>query len=1829
MNVAVMLLFGLLLSDQYAVAGDIQGASLVCPNQSNGYSFTSTSSVCGPSQGPITNYSWSVSGGTILSGRNSSFCRVSWSHNDGFKSISVTIRRSDDACGESGNLSVSLRSEVLPASDPANQANTPPQPELSGQNFCEGETINLSLPGYTLRSNYEIQWQYRPNAVADWDEFAITNNGTTNTSFTIPDLTGSTFPVAISFRAVERNIYCRGIQRSSTPVIANVFPAPPTMTFGTSGRPTCPNGSDAQINIASIDGGLETYDFTVCRLVPCSAGDAGAIRLGGQYFCPPVSCTNFTRTQPVADWRNNGYNITSADAPISAGWYEVTAEPSGTSDLCFAREYVQVLPALPLTVSQPTTGSPTCIGGNDGSITVPTSRGLGPFTYEAFTTQDFSGSPVPATVVGNQIRGLSAGTYYIRVRDNCSPANQVAYWGMSTSGTAVVITDPTNGFRIDNAQGIPILCATESSPTGTATVSILNRSGNVNFQLLDDMGMEVEASGFIAANSHTFSRQHAIGNYTVRVTDQNSPACSDTEAVTIGGIAALNLNAADIDIVCRGANDGQITITGIGGSSNYQYSIDGGANWFNNNVFPGLSPGDYTPAVRDANVNAPFPECSFVSTMDVTISEPTTSLSIDNVSITRELECFGDSDGRLLVAVSGGTPGTFGYTFSIFDGAALVETGDGLTSYEFRNLYSADFSIVVVDGNGSTFGCTDNTTFFFPQPDELGIVSATPLVYVGGNNIRCFDEDNGEITVITEGGIYPHDVTIDGITQTINADGESTTFTGLVADTYTIAVEDANRCLYEEDITLTEPEELLIDETTLLTYIGDNNISCNGEADGEVTVTTMGGILPHQVVVNGETMEINASTPSVTFTGLSAGTYSVDITDANGCTDTRGITLTEPELFEVASIDIPTFFGGFNLRCNGDDDATSTVVTTGGIYPHDVTVNGVTITLNAPGEQATFTDLIAGTYDVDIVDVNGCANNTSFEITEPDVLQLDDTQTVIVQPECFGDNTASLTLQAMGGVLVNGVDYHYEIDHLNLPNDLPFVFDAHQELDGINVTFDELIAGQYQITVFDHFGVNGRMGGCVFVDTVEITTVNQLVIDIQSTDITCKGDLNGTASISLSGGTAPYTVIWLDEFRQAIETDVVNDGELGLLENRGEGLYFLRISDASGCEYYQAGLNFSIEGPLQPLELVANKRDINCFGDNNGLVQLQASGGWQEQPYLYGTDLANLGVTNTFFEDLAPGTYRYYVQDSRGCIDSVDVEIIEPALLTLGTVQVDNISCNGGNDGLVLLDPQGGRTPYQFSVDGASFQSSSLFDSLVAGTYNFTVRDSSNCEAFLSVTLTEPSPLTVDVINIVDTRCSENGGSAESQVSGGTPPYIYRWTDSNDNLLSSTTTIDQLFGGDYQLAVEDDNGCITIVPFEVLNTNDIMIEVAQVTPVSCFGGSDGAIDITVLESTPPLNIIWSNGATTEDVSGLSAGTYTVTFSDAAGCEVTETIEITSPEAIGLTVTNNQIPTCFEGCDGALTVEPFGGVAPYTYLWPDEGEISSTVTGKCAGSYTVIVTDSNGCTYEETITIEEAAPIEIGLGGSSTICEGQTVELDAGDWQTYSWTGVNGFTSDQRMVTLTDGGQYTLQVTDTDGCVGTESFEVIISNDLLAADFLMPSEGFVGDTVVCIDISWPIVDGITWDYDQSAFNAKRAEGPYLDLELLQEGTHTVSMEAFLGGCEDIRSYDIVVRPASEKNSVGGRFGGQEEGVKVYSLYPNPNQGSFQVDVELHQAGDIHLQLVSVTGDRVWYEYFGRDNVTYSIDVSVDDAPPGVYLLSLETPEESRVLRLFIE
>lgn len=300
---------------------------------------------------------------------------------------------------------------------------------------------------------------------------------------------------------------------------------------------------------------------------------------------------------------------------------------------------------------------------------------------------------------------------------------------------------------------------------------------------------------------------------------------------------------------------------------------------------------------------------------------------------------------------------------------------------------------------------------------------------------------------------------------------------------------------------------------------------------------------------------------------------------------------------------------------------------------------------------------------------------------------------------------------------------------------------------------------------------------------------------------------------------------------------------------------------------------------------------------------------------------------------------------------SLNIPVPDP--ITLNPV-VDSITCFEANDGSIQLNIQGGTQP--FSITWSHGGSGNGVSSLGPGSYTVSVTDDVGCTGQQTFTLTEPDALNITA-NTVDVECyASSTGAIDISIVGGSTPYEFSWSNG-----ASTEDLDQIPAGSYQLTITDGNGCTTHEAFEVTQPRPITIS-PTITHVNCNGDGNGSINLNVSGGTAGYDFEWDNGATAPNRSNLDGGNYSVTVTDAAGCQESQTFEIEEPEPI--TISFDITPVSCEGeQDGILTANIQGGQSPYQYQW-SSGENESSLTGLSTGAYTLTVTDANACTSDE-------------------------------------------------------------------------------------------------------------------------------------------------------------------------------------------------------------------------------------------------------------------------
>ncbi|WP_188621361.1 beta strand repeat-containing protein, partial [Flavobacterium suaedae] len=874
------------------------------------------------------------------------------------------------------------------------------------------------------------------------------------------------------------------------------------------------------------------------------------------------------------------------------------------------------------------------------------------------------------------------------------------------------------------------------------------------------------------------------------------------------------------------------------------------------------------------------------------------------------VSCNGANDGYLVVTVTGGTA-LYSYSFS--NGASL--SGTPLTSIAISNLPPGEITVTVTDGNG----CTDSDTATITAPSAF---TANAIV---DSNVTCNGGSNGSATVTPSGGNSPYTYLWDN--------GETTaTATALTAGNRSVTITDNGGCTATTSVTITQPTAVSASGVA-------TNVSCNGGNNGAIDLTVTGGTTPYTYVWN------NAATTE-DLSGLTAATYSVTVTDANGCTATETVDVFEPIILEANGV-------ATNVSCNGGNDGTVDLTVIGGNPPYTFAWNNTATTEDLSG-------LMAGTYSVTVTDAKGCTATESVDVFEPVILE---TSGVATNVSCNGGSDGAINLTVVGG----NPPYTYAWNNTATTEDL-----------------SGLTAGTYSVTITDS-------KGCTATETVDVFEPVILEASGVATNVSCNGGNDGAINLTVVGGNPPYTFVWN------------NSATTEDLSGLTAATYSVTITDSKGCTATETVDVF------EPIILEANgvATNVSCNGGSDGAINLTVVGG--NPPYTFAW---NNSATTEDLSGLTAATYSVTITDSKGCTATETVDVFEPIILEASAVATD-ATC-AGNDGSVDLTVIGGNPPYTYAWNNTA--TTEDLSGLSEGTYSVTVTDAKGCTATESVVVGAPPAI---IANAVATPVNCNGGNdgaVDLTVTGGTAPYTFVW-----NNTATTEDLAGLTAGTYEVTVTDANGCTATESVEVTEPT-VLVASGVATNVSCNAGTDGAVDLTVTGGTAPYTFVWNNTATTEDLAGLTAGTYDVTVTDANGCTATESVEVTEPTAIVVDVVVNTNVTCNGGSTGDASITVTGGTAPFEVIVngttfsniPDNTTLP--IGGLSAGTYPVNVTDGNGCTATSSITITEpTALVASGNVDANVSCNGGndgaiTVNVTGGTGDySYAWTGMEEVT----------------------------------------------------------------------------------------------------------------------------------------------------------------------------------------------------------------------------
>ncbi len=576
--------------------------------------------------------------------------------------------------------------------------------------------------------------------------------------------------------------------------------------------------------------------------------------------------------------------------------------------------------------------------------------------------------------------------------------------------------------------------------------------------------------------------------------------------------------------------------------------------------------------------------------------------------------------------------------------------------------------------------------------------------------------------------------------------------------------------------------------------------------------------------------------------------------------------------------------------------------------------------------------------------------------------------------------------------------------------------------------------GIYTCTISD-IGTCQIITDPIFVDFENLINYSLLSL----TPPTCQGLDNGSATLLISGGVPPYDIHWASG---------INGSQVS---NLTSGTYVITITDGSSCTIESEPI--TVTGRQAITAGVALSRDVDCSGDNNGIIQLGISGG--TPPY---NVLWNNGLTTPTITQLSQGQYSVTITDILGCSNTIDdIRINEPDKLSVIINNKENLNCPDDNTGMIDVSVDGGTAPYSYFW--STGQRTEDLININAGNYSITVTDFNACFVVLEdINIIEPDPISVDIDNIINVNCpTSEDGYIKVQVDGGQPNYSYNWSVL-DGIESQSNELSELNPGLYSLTVVDEFGCKSDpLFFEIVNRNRaINIETTALTLNQCFGDSTASIVATVNNGTVPFDYNWSNGdrqlseSPQDTIVDLITSSYTLTVTDSEGCTgVSELISLSEPEELVYDVINIVENECWYENQASISIEISGGTVNKTILW-NNGSSGSLITELNNGQYQATITDDNNCTkVTNLISLTSHQQIEIDAIIKNTNSNNGTIDITptAGlSPFSYTWDGPISLPP-LPMVENLIPGEYTLKVADREGCVLDTTFTIQLINSV--------------------------------------------------------------------------------------------------------------------------------------------------------------------------------------
>ena len=1073
------------------------------------------------------------------------------------------------------------------------------------------------------------------------------------------------------------------------------------------------------------------------------------------------------------------------------------------------------------------------------------------------------------------------------------------------------------------------------------------------------------------------------GSYTVTVTDMNG--CTKTATATVAE-NSITLNVTGVIVAnttCNGGN-GSIDVS-VSPAGTYNY------NWSNGAMtqdITNLPQGSYTVTVTAGLT------CTGTATFNVSDFPFQPNISFTVTGTTCDF-----SNGAIDVTTTGGvSPYTFLW-------------GGGQVTEDLSNIPAGSYSVTVTGANGCSKVANITVNNTNPPISVTGVVVANTTCNGGNGSI--------DVSVNPANGTYTYTWSNGAMTQDL---------TNLTPGGYTVTVSAGGSCTQTASFNIADnPNPPIVTSTQI-------NTTCDF-SNGNINVTASGGVAPYTFLwAGGQTTE--------DLTNMPAGSYSVTVTGANGCTKVANMTLTNTNPpIGVSGVVLA------NTTCTGSNGSIDVSVNPAGTYTYTWSTGAMTQDVSG---------LPGGTYTVTVSAGGSCTNTASFTIADsPNVPVVNAT---VVNTTCdlsngsialsvsggvtpymylwsTGATTVSVTNLLAGGysVTVTGANgcstvANYSVVNNNAPitvnaTILPNTSCNSMTNGSINISvspfgtytylwsngamtqnINGLASGTYTVTV------NGG-GTCTQTASFTVADVpNAPTLSFTTVTATC-GLSNGSINMTVFGGVQPFTYLWSNG--QTIQDPVNVPGDN----------YSVTVTGANGCSVVDGVTVANNQVPITVNAIIKNQ--TSCIASNGGIM-LQLTPANM-------TVLWSNGSTATNLNNLAPGTYTVTVSAGGTCTETASYTVGDDSEAPVLTVNITPANC-GLNNGAVDLEVDGGLAPYTYKWStGSTFQD---INNLLAGNYAVTVTTALGCTSVIFAPVpSEPIPIGITGVVFDNNSCSSPNGEIDIDVAPAGNAYKFKWSNAK-----VTEDIMNLLPGIYTVTVTYGVSCSAVASFEVLNVALLPSLSVLGIPATC-GLNNGGADLTVTGGTPGYTYLWSNSATTQDLNNILPGNYTVTVKDFFDCSATATV----------TVANNNVPLNVTGVITPNTscAAPNGGlnisVSPagtYTYKWSNLAT-TEDLNNLAAGTYTVTVTAGASCSATATFTVtNNTADPDISPVITPAICGNSNGAINltiSGGGTPYIFIWSNMATTED--LANIPAGNYTVTVTAANGCTADTTLNV--------------------------------------------------------------------------------------------------------------------------------------------------------------------------------------------